>query len=97
MAGSGGLQAIEGFGGDLQGRIKAKGAVSASQIIVNGFGDANHWSAHFAQFHGDGLGAFTTNGNQASQLHLHDVGIGFEVGVIDGTNYAGTTKVAAIG
>ena len=45
MAGSGKVQAIEGFGGNVDGAVKPNGALGAPQIVINGFWDRHQLDA----------------------------------------------------
>ena len=70
---TGGPQAVNGLGGDLDSRIKTEGVVGGVKVVINGLGNANNLQAGISQAARSGQGAFSTNrdeGVNAESLHV---------------------------
>ena len=49
----GGVHAVDGFGGDVDGCVKSESVVGSGQVVVDRLWDANHLDSLFIQFLGD--------------------------------------------
>ena len=73
------MDAIECFGGDMDGGLEAEGDVGAEEIVVDGFGDTDAVESFVGDWFGDGHGAVATDDDECfdfSDLEMGDADIG---------------------
>ena len=64
----GGVDAVNGLGGNHDGGIEAKGLVGAVDVVVDGLGNADGVDAVFAEEERDGLGVVAAEGDEGIDL-----------------------------
>ena len=64
----GGVEAVDGFGGDHDGGVEAEGLVGAVDVVVNGLGNADGIDAVFGQEEGDRLGVVAAERDECIDL-----------------------------
>ena len=63
-----GMQAVKGFRGDAEGGVKAKSEFGDADVVVDGFGHADHGHTQVMQLAGDTQGAVAADHDQTIQI-----------------------------
>ena len=81
----GGVDAVDGAGGDVDRGIEAKGEVGAGEIVVDGLGDADHFDAVLMEFGRDGKRVVAANRDQGiAAILFQSVGAALQAVVLFG-------------
>ena len=83
MAFGGGVQAVNGIGGDVQGGVKAKGNLGGGEVVVNRLGHADDMQALAPEIAGDAQRAVSPNDDQSIQAQAAAV-LQAEPGIVAG-------------
>ena len=70
VGGGGGVDAVDGLGGHVDGALEAEGHVGAPEVIVDGLGQGDDVEPLGAQEVGGLVGAVAAENHQAFQLEL---------------------------
>ena len=65
---AGGVEAVDGFGGDGDGGVEAEAGVGAGEVVVDGLGDADAVYSALGEFDGDGLGVVAAHGDEGVEF-----------------------------
>ena len=68
-----GMEAVDGFGDDGDGRIEAERLVGGLHVVVDGLGNADHVRALPGEVAGHAERVFSADGNQGFELHLFEI------------------------